>query len=211
MPFTREQFLAVFAIFNAQLWPFVLVLWLATALIVWRRALAFPRRLRWLLAALWLSSTVYHAVYFTRINPAAWLFGAAFMTQAALWVAPSARVLPLQPPLWREHRAAFLLSAFALAYPLVTMLTGERYPDMPVYGVPCPTCCLTAGVLLTVPRPVPVRFLIVPIAWCVVAGSAALLLGMRADLMLLVAGALLAWHGRPVQRRDDAPATPLAT
>jgi hypothetical protein len=43
-------------------------------------------RLSLFFAALWLwNAVVYHAVFFTRINPAAWLFAGLFLVQAALF------------------------------------------------------------------------------------------------------------------------------
>ncbi|HEY5550762.1 MAG TPA: DUF6064 family protein, partial [Opitutaceae bacterium] len=61
--------------------------------------------------------------------------------------------------------------------------------------VPCPTTLFTAGVLLAVAAPVPRWLFVVPIAWSVVGGSAAVLLGMMPDLMLFVAGVCLAVYG----------------
>jgi len=44
------------------------------------------RAIGWLLAAFWAWMAVaYHFAYFTRINPAAWLFGALFLVEAALF------------------------------------------------------------------------------------------------------------------------------
>jgi hypothetical protein len=61
---------------------------------------------------------------------------------------------------------------------------------MPVFAVPCPTALVTAGVLLmTVGIP---RFVnVIPILWGIVGGSAALVLGIRADVALLVVAGLL--------------------
>jgi hypothetical protein len=78
LPFTREQFFDLFAAYNAAVWPALAVLWIASAVV--SVLLLSSRRPpdRWisaLLAAHWIWSAVaYHAVFFTRINPAAWLF-----------------------------------------------------------------------------------------------------------------------------------------
>jgi hypothetical protein len=66
--------------------------------------------------------------------------------------------------------------------------------------VPCPTTILTIGFLLAGGAPVPVAVALIPILWAFVGGSAAFLLGMRADLMLLAAGIALA---ASVIRRHD--------
>lgn len=66
-----------------------------------------------------------------------------------------------------------------------------QYPRLPLFAVPCPTTLLTAGLLLTASGAP--RFVnIVPVIWAAIGSSAALVLGIRADLALLVAGALLA-------------------
>jgi len=56
--------------------------------------------------------------------------------------------------------------------------------------VPCPTTLVTAGWLLAANGSS--RFAkVIPILWCVVASSAAITLGIRADLALVAAGAAM--------------------
>ncbi|OFW14601.1 MAG: hypothetical protein A3F70_06660 [Acidobacteria bacterium RIFCSPLOWO2_12_FULL_67_14] len=82
------------------------------------------------------------------------------------------------------------LVAYGLVYPVINLADGLEFPRMPTFGVPCPTTIFTAGLLLTAPA-APWTVLAIPILWSVVGGSAALLLGVRADLMPPVAGAVL--------------------
>ena len=161
---------------------------------VWRSPAARSRWLTWLLAALWAwNAGVYHAWLFTRINPAAWLFAAFFGVQAVV-LAQAALRAPVQyfasTAHWRVLGAG--LSLYALAYPLLTIGFGHRYPATPTFGVPCPTDILTIGVLLTVRDGVPLSLAIVPVLWGFVGGSAALVLGVQTDYVLLGAGAVLA-------------------
>jgi hypothetical protein len=146
-----------------------------------------------LLAVHWgWSGIAYHWLYFRRINPAATLFGFLFVLEAALFawlaIAPRARFTFT----WSVRGAlATMLAAYALIYPALGLLSGFRYPRLPLFAVPCPTTLLTAGLLLAssgVPRIVK----IVPVIWAAIAGSAALVLGIRADLALFVAGGLMA-------------------
>jgi hypothetical protein len=66
------------------------------------------------------------------------------------------------------------------------------YPRVPTFGVPCPTTILTLGFLLAVRPALPLMTAAVPILWAVIGGSAAILFGVWADLMMPVAaGALL--------------------
>jgi len=85
--------------------------------------------------------------------------------------------------------ACFIL--YACAYPFFALVTGLHWPRMPSFGVPCPTTLLTAGLLLSL-GPASFRGLIViPLVWCLIGGSAAILLGVLPDLALLLAAVVL--------------------
>ena len=78
LPFSRDAFFAVFAAYNETLWPFAVVLWLLTASAFWLlvRDRARPGFISGLLAIHWAwAGLAYHAAFFSRINPAAWVFG----------------------------------------------------------------------------------------------------------------------------------------
>jgi Family of unknown function (DUF6064) len=87
LPFTPQQFLGVFAEYNGALWPVVVAFWLASlgaVVVTWWKPAVYSRPLTYLLLVLWAWNAVaYHVWFFTKINPAAWLFGAAFALQAA--------------------------------------------------------------------------------------------------------------------------------
>ena len=103
LPFTKEQFFNLFAAYNEALWPALIALWIASVAV--SVLLLSSRRPpdRWisaLLAAHWAwSALAYHAAFFTRINPAAWLFAALFLLQAALffWVGVVQRASVVRP------------------------------------------------------------------------------------------------------------------
>jgi hypothetical protein len=201
LPFSEAQFLDVFAAYNAALWPFVVVLWLATAAILVLLLARHPRASRLvagLLALHWAWAAVaYHLVYFTRINPAAWLFGSLFLLQSGLllWTGVARPKLTFGVERTWQHALGGVLVAYSLFYPLLVAATGHDYPRMPTFGVPCPTTLLTAGLLLIVTPPLPRWITIMPILWCVIGGSASFVLGMRTDLMLAAAGLLLLLYG----------------
>jgi hypothetical protein len=193
LPFSEEQFLDVFAAFNRAFWPLGAVLWIAAAIVFvsWLRQRAPARVVMGLLAALWLTGALYHLVFFTAINPAAWLFGAAFMAEALLmlWIGATRPIAFERRRDWQSIAAAVLV-VYSLCYPLLGLLFGLRFPRMPAFGVPCPTALITVGLLLSSREGVARALLIVPVLWCVIATSAALQLGIAADLALAVAAAL---------------------
>jgi hypothetical protein len=196
MPFSRDAFLDVFLAYNEALWPAALGLWMLSAAVFGAFVLGIRRASRLvpaLLAVLWVwAALAYHAAYFTRINPLAWLFAAVFLLQAAILSATRFRVAgPEEPALLRRRILSSLLIAYALAYPLIVWADGFSYPRMPTFGVPCPTAILTIGFLLARPACSP-RAAAIPVLWALIGGSAAWLFGMRADLVLAAAGTVLA-------------------
>ena len=197
LPFTREAFLDQLATYNTALWPVVLVIWgVSLAAALW---LLSPSRVRgrWiggLLAFHWAWSAIaYLAIYFTRINPAAWLFAAMFLFQASLliWVAVFRNRLRFEatPGFWTTAGRALI--AYALLYPAINVMQHADVLRIPTFGLPCPTTLLTAGVLLVAASPPRILF-VVPIIWSAIGGSAAWLMDVHADYALPVAGAMLA-------------------
>src|SRR5688572_14064264 len=147
---------------------------------------------RLLLAGHWLwAGLVYHASFFTVINPAAWLFAALFVMQGVLFIAfksPARQAVDGAEPTRRV--VSSLLIVYSLIYPVVVWADGFVYPRMPTFGVPCPTVLLTIGVLLAASRP-SVLLSVIPVGWSVIAGSAAWLFGVHADFVLPAAGGAL--------------------
>ena len=198
LPFTREQFFDLFAGYNEALWPAAVALWIASAALS-ALLLSSSRRPpdRWISALLsvhWLWSAVaYHAVFFARINPAAWMFAALFLLQAALfvWWGVVQQRLSFAP--WRNRWApvAWFLVAYSLLYPVINAAQHLTWSRIPTFGVPCPTTIFTAG-LLMLATPRSWRLSIIPVIWSVIGGSAAFLLGVRADYALPIAGMALA-------------------
>ena len=216
LPFTPEQFLGVFAEYNDALWPAVFALWLAclgVLVAAWWKPTDYGRAVTYLLVALWgWNALAYHVWFFTRINPAAWLFGAAFVLQAVFFLRVGARTRIEYLSSNRViARVGASLAVYALAYPFVTIAFGHRYPAAPTFGVPCPTVILTIGLLLTARGGIPPILAIVPVLWGFIGGSAAVLMDVRADYVLLGAGILMALAVM-TSRRTPAPALrPIAT
>jgi hypothetical protein len=201
LPFSREQFFEVFSSYNDAVWPAQIVLY-ALALVALALALT-PRSYSGraacaVLALLWAwMGAVYHFVYFREVNPAATLFGAAFLLAAALfaWQGVVQGRLAFECNRGARSAAGLLIVAYGLAfYPALAWLLGHGYPAMPTFGLPCPTTIFTLGMLTLVRRPFPRAVFLVPLAWVIVGTQAALLFGMYEDLGLLAAGAAGAWR-----------------
>jgi len=197
LPFSREEFFDLFAAYNAALWPAVVVLWVASVLaVVWvvSSQRSHDRWISGLLAVHWAWSAVaYHLVFFTRINPAAWLFAAIFLLQAGLlfWSGVIKGHLTFMTVRTAWTPIGWLLVVYALLYPAISAAEHGSILKIPTFGLPCPTTIFTAGLLL-LGASRSGSLTIVPIVWAVVGGSAAFLLGVSADYALPVAGAALA-------------------
>jgi hypothetical protein len=198
LPFTLDQFLAVFAAYNLAVWPAQLVAYLLGLGMV----LALLRPTRWTrlivgagLGLMWVwTGVAYHALFFAPINKVANAFAALFVVQGLLFA--HAALLRSDLRLSREHGtrawvgwALIVYSAFI--YPLIGV-TSHGYPAMPMFGItPCPVTLFSFGVLMLAQRPVPRRLLVIPLVWALVGGSAAFLLGVPQDWPLLTGGLLV--------------------
>jgi len=192
LPFTPDQFFEVFGSYNESLWPFAIALWLASfAALVFHLRGQLQRFTNVLLVTHWLWSAIaYHIAFFSRINPAAWLFAGLFLVQALLFVWYGVLIERLNYSSGRSlrHVLSSGLIVYALIYPALSWFEGFSFPRMPTFGIPCPTTLLTVGFLLVANRPLPRGLTAIPIVWTFIGGSAAFLLGVHADLMLLAAG-----------------------
>ena len=196
LPFTKEQFFDLLAVYNVGLWPALLALWIASVLVsVLLLSLRRPSD-RWisaLLAAPWAwSALASHVGFFTRINQAAREFAALFLLQSAVffWAGVVHGRLSFAP--WRNAWApvAWGLVAYSLVYPAINAAQHLSVVRIPTFGVPCPTMIFTAGMLmLATPRSW--RLSLVPVIWSLIGGSAAFLLGVHADYALPLAGIAL--------------------
>lgn len=206
LPFTREQFFTVFSDYNDAVWPAQAVLYVAALIAV---ALAFrgtrgASRIGFgVLALLWAwMGIVYHAGFFSAINPAARIFAGAFVVQAGVFVylAASGKAVAIAPRRDLAGRMGGVLIVTGLiVYPILSMFGGHRYPAQPTFGLPCPTTIYTFGILLW-SHGMPRYAAIVPVLWVLPATIAAVQLGVREDLLLgaslvVCAAVLASRHG----------------
>jgi hypothetical protein len=196
LPFTREQFVAVFADYNLGVWPaqvLAYLLGLVMVVLLFRRSRTGNPIIGGGLAAMWVwTGCAYHWLYFSSINKAALVFGVLFVLQGVILLIASVlrdRLefgVPAGPTAWLGW--AFVLYAAAL-YPLIGTWTGHHYPGMPMFGItPCPVTIFTFGLLLLTTAPVSRWILLIPFVWSLIGGSAALLLNVPQDWLLLLSG-----------------------
>lgn len=200
LPFTIEAFLAVFAAYNAAIWPFQIVAnalgLVALAALVVRRdglvRLAFAA-----LAILWAVVGIgYHRMFFARINPIAPVFAAFFVLQSALFLAAALRPGDLHLRLGQDFRSVAGLVTIGYAvvvYPVLGIWAGHGLMAGPMFGVaPCPTTIFTLGLLLIARGRWVIWLSVIPTSWSLIGLAAAIQLGIPEDLGMPLAGAVLA-------------------
>lgn len=207
LPFTNEQFFSVFRLYNSTVWPAQVFLVLLAVLAIVFIALRRPwsgAAVSAILALLWVwLGAAYHLAFFARINPVAYGFGALSIAGGLLfaWHGVICRRFEFAFDGSFRTGLGIALLAFALVvYPLWSTLAGHGYPELPTFGLPCPTTIFTIGVLALASGARLRAVLAVPILWSLVGGQAAFLLDVKPDLGLLVAGVvavgLFIWPAR---------------
>lgn len=191
LPYTAEVLLSLYGRYLGELWPVALPLLLLTLALVPLAVLYGPRSGRLagvVLAAGWLwTGAVFHLQYFATINFAAPLYGGLFVLQGLL--------LAWQGVVRGRLALAFggggaswsglgLLLLAALGYPLADYLGGHGGGLRLAGLAPGPTALFTLGALLLVAGRVPLHLLVLPLAWCLMAGFNGWVLGLAADLAL---------------------------
>ena len=206
-PFSADQFFAVFAAYNTVMWPVQVFLWALGISIVTvaLRAPQYSRLVMAVVAALWVWMAVaYQWGFFAKINPMAVAFGFLFMAEAAaiVWFGVKKRQLALADDATTGARflSGALIAYALIGYPIVGLLAGQRYPEMPTFGLPCPTTIFTLGILLLCKPRFPWLVLVVPVLWGLIGTTAAVSFGVVEDFALSVVVALVvlarAWPGR---------------
>ncbi len=198
LPFSRTEFLQVFAAYNAVIWPMQFVaagLGLLAVVLLFRRPKWADRGIATVLCTLWLAMAIgYHWTYFSAINNAAYAFGALFALAALVFLVEGVIRGRMEFAITAGIRAwlATVLVAYSfVVYPLLGLLATHPYPETPLFGVaPCPTTIFTLGLLLLARHPRPWVLALVPLLWSVIGGSAAFLLDVPQDFGLIAAAIL---------------------
>jgi hypothetical protein len=196
LPFTIEQFHSVFVQYNEAVWPMQIVLYavgIGMLLLLLRGRPADSRIISSLLALLWVWTAVtYYFVFFTRISGSGWVIGAVLLA-GGLWFGWVGGIKNrIQFGQRRDLRGSvgILLIFYSLvAYPLIGLAVGHRYPAIPTFGLPCPVTIFTVGMLMLATWPVARSVFVVPALWGLFGGtSATFFLGVYQDAGLLLAG-----------------------
>jgi len=197
LPFTPEQFFEIFKNYNQSVYPMQVVFYLLGMTIIIlsvKKIVNADKIINGILSFFWLwMGIVYHLIYFTQINKAAYLFGAIFILQGLLFFYQGVLHNKLS---YKFHfdklgwTGALLITFALILYPFLGYAFGHIYPSSPTFGLPCPTTIFTFGILMWFDKKLPMTILIIPFLWSIIGFFAALKLGVREDTGLLIAGLL---------------------
>ena len=150
LPFTTEQFLQVFGNYNLSVWPMQIILYVLgviAVILAIRPTRNSDKVITVILSFFWLwMGIVYHLIFFTEINNAAYIFGIIYIIQSFLFLLTGVFNSALRFNLKFDARGVtgiiFILYALII-YPIWGILAGHHYPNMPIFGLPCPTTIFT--------------------------------------------------------------------
>ena len=196
LPFTLDQFLAVFVTYNEAVWPAQVLAYLLGLLMVVFTIWPSNQRSRVVaagLAVMWLwTGVAYHGMHFSTISAGAWGFAALFVIQSLLFVEAGVlrgRLAFGPAKGWTGWLGWALVAYASIGYPLLGQLLAHGYPAMPMFGItPCPVTIFTFGLFLLTTEPIPRRLLVTPVVWSLIGGQAAFRLGITQDWLLFFSG-----------------------
>lgn len=197
IPFTIDQFLGVFEKYNLAVWPmqvFLNLLALIAILFSFKKAGYSDKVIGIILSFFWLwIGIVYHLIFFTSINKAAYLFGILYIIQGLIFlfavIIKSKLSFKFKSNSYGVIGCIFILYALVI-YPILGHFLGHLYPKNPTFGLPCPTTIFTFGLLLWTDKLIPRYILLIPLIWSIIGFGAAVSLNVREDFGLVIAGVL---------------------
>lgn len=213
LPFTIADFLAVFAAYNAAIWPAQIAAYGLGGVALATAFLCRGKSARWAFAALailWAFTGIgYHLLFFAKINPLAPVFAVFFVLQAGLFMASVFRADDLRFELGGDLQSIAELTTIAYAvvvYPILGLWAGHGWDAGPMFGVaPCPTTIFTIGLLMLARGRWRLWLSIIPFLWSLVGLAPAVQLGIPEDMAMPLAGFVLAgllgveaWQSRSV-------------
>jgi hypothetical protein len=197
LPFSLTDFLNVFKDYNQSVFPLQIVFYFVAFLCIY---LLFTgnknatRIISIVLAFFWLwMGIVYHILFFSEINSAAFIFGGFFILEGIIFAGCGLirKKLSFEYMKSTANIAGIFLITYALIiYPVLGHNLGHTYPYSPTFGLPCPTTIFTFGILLFTNKKMPWHLLIIPLLWSFIGFIAALNLTIYEDTGLFVAGVM---------------------
>ncbi|HZW38600.1 MAG TPA: DUF6064 family protein [Ignavibacteriaceae bacterium] len=201
MPFTTKEFLEVFKNYNLSVYPAQIILNLAAILILSHLFLKrnySDKFINLFLAILWLwIGIVYHWLFFTSINGAAYGFAVLFILQALIFIYFGVYKDKIKYDYKKNDNkviSLFIIAYSLILYPLLGIMGGHIYPYNPTFGLPCPTTIFTFGIVLFANTRIKWYFIIIPILWSIIGLSAVWNFSIYEDVGLIMSALISVYY-----------------
>lgn len=193
MPFTTEQFFEVFRSYNTIVFPFqvlILALGILLVFLVRKESSFVSSFIKSYLLFLWLwIGIIYHIMFFTTINKAAYIFGALFVVQGLLFFVEFF-IRNKFELIFENKRITYigfaLLIFGAIVYPIIGLTLGKPIEYSIILGLPCPSVIFTIGIMIFLRKNLSKYLLIIPVLWAFIGFFAAIKFGVYQDIALPV-------------------------
>ncbi len=209
MPFTTEEFYAVFERYNSAVFPFQLVIILLGVITVLLLHAKYSFRNKLIgsyLGFLWIwMAVVYHFVFFTKINKAAFVFGSAFLLEGLLILVNTfskGKLLFNFKGRPKDYLGYFFVLYGLIFYPLTGYFIEGTFARTIALGLPCPSTILTFGFLMLTENRRLKYLLVIPWLWAIIGLGAAINFEVYQDFMMPVAGIIA---GLFLMRQNSRP------
>lgn len=194
-PFSAEQFFEVFNAYNSTVFPLQALFYALAFFTVYvsvKKTQGSGKIISLILSYFWFwMGAVYHIIFFSVINKAAYLFGAVFIMQSVLifYFGVYKDKLSFQFAADIRGIGGLIFIVYSLLlYLFIGYITGHVYPLSPTFGLPCPTTIFTLGLLLWNRNAELWPLIGIPLVWSVIGSTAVLKFGIAEDMGLLAAG-----------------------
>ncbi len=191
-PFTTEQFFHVIEQYNSTVFPFqivLIILGIIGVVFIHTNKKKHNNLITGFLSFLWLwSGILYHVVFFTDINVAAYGFGAIFILQGMFFLIELRRG-KLEYSFVKNSRSYFgyfFVVYSLIIYPLISFLMADNSAETISLGLPCPTTIMTFGFLMLTSNKLSKYLLIIPTIWAIIGTGAAINFGVTQDYVMLL-------------------------
>lgn len=192
IPFTTDQFFEIFETYNNAVFPvqfFWILLGLIAIFIIYSIKSAKNSAIGLFLGFLWLwTGIVYHLIFFSKINPGAYLFGGLFLLQGIFFIIETIRG-KLSFSMNKETSSltgVFFIVFGLLIYPVISYFLEGSLDNTISLGLPCPTTIFTFGLLMVSRNNMSRYLLIIPSLWALIGTGAAVNFGVYQDYMMIV-------------------------
>lgn len=194
MPFTTEQFFMIFEDYNKTVFPLpwiFLFLGIIAIYAVLSKKSGKNNFVGSILAVIWIwIGIVYHIIFFSSINPAAYIFGGLFIIQGIFFYIETfvrRNLVFNYMGTAKSNLALFFIVFGMIIYPVISFYLEGSMLKVISFGLPCPSVIVAYGFLMLTDKKFSKYLLIIPSFWALIGTAAAVNFGVYQDYVMILA------------------------